>query len=105
MRLFYFFDTKSRLVCLAILACLIVGCGGGGGGQQPILGNPGISISSPPQIILTTPAKTIPIITGIPINIKITAKFNRNMSPATVNDASLSYRKIVKKKNLKEIIR
>ena len=90
MRLFYFFDTKSRLVCLAILACLIVGCGGGGGGQQPILGNPGISVSSPPQIILTTPAKTIPIITGIPINIKITAKFNRNMSPGTVNDASFT---------------
>ncbi len=87
MRLLNLLNTKSRLVLLPILAYLITGCSGGGG-QDPILGTP--SVNSPPQVILTTPAKTDPIVDGVANNVSLTAKFNRNMSSSTLNNSSFT---------------
>ena len=78
MRLYIFVTT---------LSCLLVACGGSGG-QDPILGTP--SVTSAPRVILTTPAKLVPIVAGVSTNTRLSAKFNRDMLASTVNASSFT---------------
>ncbi len=78
-------NKKSRHALMAMLSCLLVACGGSGG-QDPILGTPGLVFA--PLVILTTPAKTVPIVTGVATNVRLTTKFNRDMSAASLNALS-----------------
>jgi hypothetical protein len=72
---------------MAVLPFFLIACGGSGN-QDPILGMPSLtSVSTAPIVVLTTPAKTVPAMAGVATNIKLTAKFNRDMK-ATSLDAS-----------------
>lgn len=72
---------------MAMLSCLLVACGGGGG-QDPILGSPNSDIT--PRVILTTPAKQTPIVTEVATNARLTAKFNADMTPSSLNTSSFT---------------
>lgn len=87
MRLSEHFYTKYRHACAAILPLLLAACGGSGG-QDPILGSPSLSIA--PRVVLTTPAKTMPIVIDVPTNARLTAKFSRDMLPASLDANSFS---------------
>ena len=78
MRLFVF---------AAMLSCLLVACGGSGG-IDPILGTP--SITNSPRVILTTPAKLVPIVKDVATNMQLTAKFSRDMLASSVNSTSFT---------------
>jgi hypothetical protein len=78
MRLFVF---------VATLSCVLVACGGSGG-LDPILGTP--SITNSPRVILTTPAKLVPIASGVSTNMRLTAKFSRDMLATSVNTTSFT---------------
>lgn len=69
-------------IFVASLSCLLVACGGGGG-KDPILGTP--TVTNAPRVISTTPAKRIPIVTGVVTNSMLIAKFSRDMLASTVN--------------------
>jgi len=85
MRLLNITARKLRFICVLICLNLLNGCGGSGG-QSPILGTS--VVSTPPQVILTVPANTNPIVTGVANNMAISAKFNRNMNSATLNTST-----------------
>jgi hypothetical protein len=87
MRLFERVNQRSRQFFVAAIACLLVACGGSGG-QDPILGTPGIATA--PRVILTTPAKLVPIASGIATNMAITAKFSRDMLSSSLNTSSFT---------------
>jgi hypothetical protein len=74
-------------IFVTTLSCLLVACGGSGG-QAPILGTP--SVTSAPRVILTTPAKLVPIVAGVSTNTRLSAKFNRDMLASTVNASSFT---------------
>ncbi|MEO8407482.1 MAG: ice-binding family protein [Oxalobacteraceae bacterium] len=70
-----------------IMTALVAGCGGGGGeGRDPILGAGGIG-AAVPIVTLTVPADGA---TGVATNTKITATFNKEMSPATITGTTFT---------------
>lgn len=69
-------------VFVATLSCLLVACGGSGS-LDPILGTP--SVTNSPRVILTTPAKLVPIVSDVATNLQLTAKFSRDMLASSVN--------------------
>lgn len=87
MRLSEHFHIKSRYTFLAMLSCLLAACGGSGG-KDPILGTPSLTIA--PRVILTTPAKMVPVVTDVATNVKLTAKFSRDMLASSLNASSFS---------------
>lgn len=87
MRLSEHFYTKYRHAGAAILPFLLAACGGSGG-QDPILGSP--SLSTAPRVVLTTPAKTVPIVIDVATNARLTAKFSRDMLPSSLDANSFS---------------
>lgn len=72
---------------ITTLSCLVVGCGGSGG-SDPILGTP--SVTTAPRVVLTTPIKKVPIVTGVATNLQLTAKFSRNMLTASLNASNFT---------------
>jgi hypothetical protein len=87
MRLSEYLDVRSRHIVAATMTCLLVACGGSGG-KDPILGTPSVNIA--PRVVLTTPAKLIPIASGIAVNTALTAKFSRNMLASSLNNSSFT---------------
>jgi hypothetical protein len=63
-------------------AAFLTACGGGGSGS--------VSTSSAPQVILTIPTKTVPIVTGVATNLSIKAKFNMDMLASSINTSSFT---------------
>lgn len=78
---------KPRWVWLTMLSLSLAACGGSGG-QDPVLSTPTLSIS--PRVTQTTPAKLVPIVSGIATNSKLTAKFSRDMQASSINAASFT---------------
>lgn len=82
-----YLDVRSRHIVVATMACFLAACGGSGG-QDPILGTPSLTIT--PRVILTTPAKLVPIASDISVNTALTAKFSRNMLASSLNSSSFT---------------
>lgn len=78
------FNKKSRIILIASLTSFLVACGGGGGGSSTAS-----ATGTPPSVILTIPAKTVPIVTGVATNLGITAKFNQDMLASSINTSSV----------------
>ena len=74
-------------IFVTTLSCLLVACGGSGG-MDPILGTPTITIA--PRVVLTTPAKLVPLVTGVATNMQLTAKFSRDMLASSLNASSFT---------------
>jgi len=82
MKLSQALNNKSRLVFVAALACLLAACGGGSGSTSS-------TTPTLPSVILTTPAKTVPIVTGVATNISITAKFSAAMLASSISTSTV----------------
>jgi hypothetical protein len=82
MKLSQTLNNKSRHIGVAFLACLLAACGGGGGSS---------STTTPtlPNVILTIPAKTVPIVTGVATNSSVTAKFSAAMLASSINTSNV----------------
>jgi hypothetical protein len=87
MRLSEHVQHKHRLIGLAMLSLLLVACGGSDG-QDPVLGTPSLAIS--PRVTQTTPAKLVPIVTGVATNSKLTATFSRDMLASSISASSFT---------------
>lgn len=77
-----------RLIPTLLLGFLAACGGGGGGGLDPLLGSPGAGIA--PTITATSPANTLPVVTGVASNSRVTATFSKFMASATINTTSFS---------------
>jgi hypothetical protein len=67
-------------------ACILAACGGG---QAPILGT-GSGVSLPPAVSATVPVAQNPPVTGVAINTRITATFNKAMNPGTLSTSTFT---------------
>lgn len=74
--------TKPRLILVATLSCLLAACGGDSN-------NASSTTPTLPSVILTVPAKTVPIVTGVATNSFITAKFSAAMLASSINTSSV----------------
>lgn len=83
MRISESLNNKTRHIFVATMACLLAACGGSSGS-----GSGSSSTSSAPSVILTTPAKTTPIVTGVATNTALQAKFNQDMTATTLDASS-----------------
>lgn len=63
-------------ISLVLCAC--------GGSQEPILGV-GSLLTLAPTVSATAPLASNPVVTGVPVNTRITATFNKSMSPSSLN--------------------
>jgi hypothetical protein len=63
---------------------LITACGGS---KDPILGMPAQSALTP-SVSATAPLARTPVVTGVAINTRITATFNKAMNPSSLNTNS-----------------
>ena len=71
--------------CLALLSTLLItACGGS---KDPILGMPAQSALTP-SVSATAPLARTPVVTGVAINTRITATFNKAMNPSSLNSNS-----------------
>lgn len=70
-----------------LLSAMAVGCGGGSGGRDPILGSDGGAELAVPKVTLTVPPAGA---TGVAIDTKITATFNKDMAPATITGTTFT---------------
>mgnify|MGYP006159761829 CR=1 FL=1 len=71
--------------CLALLSTLLItACGGS---KDPILGMPAQSALTP-SVSATAPLARSPVVTGVAINTRITATFNKAMNPSSLNTNS-----------------
>jgi hypothetical protein len=75
------------LIFATMLSGLLVACGGSGG-KDPILGTPSVAIA--PRVLLTTPAKLVPIVTGVAANMALAAKFTHDMTASSLNTSSFT---------------
>lgn len=87
MRLSEYLNARSRYIVVTTMVSFLAACGGSGG-QDPILGTPGVAIA--PRVLLTTPAKLVPIASNIAVNTALTAKFSRNMLASSLNSSSFT---------------
>lgn len=71
-----------------MMTTIVAGCGGGGQGRDPILG--GSAAILIPVVTATTPLATTPIVTGVAVNSKVTATFNKDMAPASISTSSFT---------------
>jgi len=85
MRLSEYLDARSRHIVTATMTCLLVACGGSGG-QDPILGTPNVVVA--PRVVITMPAKLVPIASAVAVNTTLTAKFSRDMLASSLNSSS-----------------
>lgn len=83
MKLSNILSRKPRLIIAATLAAVLAACGGGGSGDGSE------TPASAPSVILTVPATTNPIVTGVAANSGITAKFNQDMLASSINTSSM----------------
>ena len=70
----------------AVIAAFVAGCGGGN--LDPILGSPAVGQS--PTVTATSPSATSPIVTGVAINSRVYATFNKPMATATLTSTSFT---------------
>lgn len=82
MKLSFIFSGKPRLFMVAALTSALAACGGGGSSNTATTG-------TPPSVILTIPATTNPIVTGVATNLGLTAKFNQDMLASSINTSSM----------------
>ncbi len=85
MRISESLNNKTRHIVVATLACLLAACGGGSGSSSS--GSTTSPISAP-SVILTTPTKTTPIVTGVATNTALQAKFNQDITASTLDAGS-----------------
>ena len=74
-------------ILVTTLSCFLVACGGSGS-TDPILGPP--ELTTAPRVILTTPSKSVPLVTDVVTNTQLTAKFSRNMLASSLNASSFT---------------
>lgn len=73
---------NTKAWCLALVSTLLItACGGG---KDPILGMDN-RISLTPSVSATAPLARTPVVTGVAINTRVTATFNKAMSPDSIN--------------------
>lgn len=84
MKLSQILSNSSREIVIAMMASLLAACGGGSDSSSTSATPP-----TPPSVILTIPAKTVPIVTGVATNLGITAKFNQDMLGSSINTSSM----------------
>ena len=70
------------------LVGFVAGCGSGSGDLDPILGTPLVGIA--PTITATSPIASMPAVTGVAENCRVTATFSRAMNPATLTPGNFS---------------
>ncbi len=76
------FSTRTLPWLLALsTALLIAACGGS---KDPILGI-GQLLTLAPSVSATAPLASNPVVTGVPVNTRITATFNKSMSSSSLN--------------------
>ena len=74
-------------IFVTTLSCFLVACGGSGS-TDPILGPP--DLTNAPRVILTTPSKSVPLVSGVATNTQLTAKFSRDMLASSLNASSFT---------------
>ena len=70
------------------LVGFVAGCGSGSGDLDPILGTPLVGIA--PTITATSPIASMPAVTGVAANSRVTATFSKAMNPATLTPGNFS---------------
>lgn len=82
MKLSNILSRKPRLLIAATITSVLAACGGGGSDSTT-------ATPVPPSVILTIPATTNPIVTGVSTNLGLTAKFNQDMLSSSINTSSM----------------
>lgn len=78
-------SSRVRASLVALLAVVLTACGGG---LDPMLGTP--DVGAVPRVTATTPVASVPVVTGVATNSRISAAFSEPMSAATLTASSFT---------------